>query len=274
LSDAGDEVTAPHADEVDILDAAALARAVADARPDAVYHLAGFAHVGQSWDRPGEVFRVNAEGTLNVLEAARLCPSGMPRVLLVSSSEVYGRVPPEAVREEAPMRPVTPYAASKAAAEVLAVQAWLGRGVPVVIARPFNHTGPGQSADFAVPAFAHRIAEAADGGVLRVGNLSARRDIIDVRDVVRAYRLLLERGSAGTAYNVCGARRVAMDEVVQRLLALSGKDLRIEVDPELVRPADVPVVQGDYGRLLDVTGWHPDIPLDQTLADVLAAASR
>jgi GDP-4-dehydro-6-deoxy-D-mannose reductase len=275
LSDAGDEVTAPHADDVDILDAAALARAVADARPDAVYHLAGFAHVGQSWDRPAEVFRVNAEGTLNVLEAARLCPSGMPRVLVVSSAEVYGRVAPEAVplAESSPIRPVTPYAASKAAAEVVALQAWLGREVPAVIARPFNHTGPGQLADFAVPAFARRIAEAADGGVLRVGNLSARRDITDVRDVVRAYRLLVERGRPGQAYNVCSAGDVAMDEVVQRLLALSGKALHIEVDPELVRPADVPVLRGDFSRLADETGWQPEIALDQTLADVLAAAT-
>jgi GDP-4-dehydro-6-deoxy-D-mannose reductase len=271
LQTAGDEVTAPHADEMDVTDAAAVAKAVAAARPDAVYHLAGFAHVGQSWDRPDEVFRVNAEGTLHVLEAARSLAT-VPRVLVVSSAEVYGRVGPGDVplSEDAPVRPVSPYAASKAAAELLAVQAFLGRGVPAVVARPFNHTGPGQSPAFVVPAFARRIAEASAGGVLRVGNLTPRRDITDVRDVVRAYRLLVERGEPGGVYNVCSGTDVAIAELVQRLLAMSGKDLRVEEDPDLMRPVDVPVLRGDPARIQAATGWRPEIPLDQTLADVLA----
>jgi len=271
-------VVAPHADELDVLEGPALAKAVDAARPDALYHLAGFAHVGQSWERPAEVFRVNAEGTLNVLEAARQCGgagrSQPPRVVVISSSEVYGRVSADdlPLSEDAPVRPVSPYAASKAAAEVLAVQAWLGRGVPCVVARPFNHTGPGQSPDFVVPAFAARIAAAPDGGVLAVGNLSPRRDLTDVRDVVRAYRLLAERGEPGRAYNICSGVDVAIEDVVARLLALSGKSLRIEVDPALLRPADVPALRGDPARLTADTGWRPEIPLDQTLADVLAAA--
>ena len=274
LAAAGDEVVAPHADEVDVLDGPALAKALDAARPDAVYHLAGFAHVGESWDRPGDVFRVNAEGTLNVLEAARLCSGLVPRVLVVSSAEVYGRVAVSdlPLTEDAPVRPVSPYAASKAAAEVLAVQAWLGRGVPAVVARPFNHTGPGQSPDFVVPAFARRIRAGGEGGVLRVGNLSPRRDITDVRDVVRAYRLLVERGEPGGVYNVCSGVDVAIEELVRRMLALAGADLRVEPDPALLRPADVPALRGDRTRLTAATGWEPEIPLDQTLADVLAAA--
>jgi GDP-4-dehydro-6-deoxy-D-mannose reductase len=276
LADAGDSVAAPDADEVDILDLDRLAKALDAARPDAVYHLAGFAHVGQSWDRPDEVFRVNAEGTLNVLEAARLATMPTPpRVLVVSSAEVYGRVGPDALplTEDAPIRPVSPYAASKAAAEALAVQAFLGRGVPTVIARPFNHTGPGQAPHFVVPAFAARIrAAAAAGDVLRVGNLTPRRDLTDVRDVVRAYRLLVERGEPGAAYNVCSGGDVAIEDLVRRLLAIAGRDLRLEVDPALLRPADVPVLRGDPGLLMAATGWRPEVPLDQTLADVLAAA--
>jgi len=240
-----------------------------------VYHLAGFAHVGQSWDRPAEVFRVNAEGTLNVLEAARPTQA---RVLVVSSAEVYGNVTPDdlPLAEDSPVRPVSPYAASKAAAETLAVQAWLGRGTHAVVARPFNHTGPGQSPEFVVPAFARRIAEASAGGVLKVGNLAPRRDLTDVRDVVRAYRLLVEHGEPGTAYNVCSGADVAIEELVNLMVdvaGLTGK-VRLEVDPDLLRPADVPVLRGDPSRIQQATGWAPEIPLDQTLKDVLNATWR
>jgi GDP-4-dehydro-6-deoxy-D-mannose reductase len=276
LAAAGDDVVAPHATEVDVLDGAALASAVESAQPDAVYHLAGFAHVGRSWEHPDEVFSVNALGTLQVLEAVRRA-GGDARVLVVSSAEVYGRVTPSSlpITEDAPVRPVSPYAASKAAVEVLALQAFLGRGVPVVVARPFNHTGPGQPADFVVPAFAARIREAVRTGadVLRVGNLTPRRDLTDVRDVVRAYRLLVERGEPGGVYNVCSGQDVAIEDLVRRMCALAGvPDLRLEVDPELLRPADVPVLRGDPARLVAATGWRPELPLDQTLRDVLAAA--
>lgn len=275
LAEAGDEVTAPHANEVDITDPPAVAAALEQAAPEAVYHLAGFAHVGQSWDRPAEVFRVNAEGTLNVLEAARGTGA---RVLVVSSSEVYGKVTPAdlPVTEACPVRPVSPYGVSKAAAELLAQQAWLGRGTHAIVARPFNHTGAGQSPDFVVPAFARRIAALADGGVLRVGDLAPRRDITDVRDIVRAYRLLVEHGEPGTAYNVCSGSDLAIEELVARMVDIAGLSGRvsIEVDPELLRPAEVPVLRGDPTRLHEATGWTPEIPLDQTLKDVLNATWR
>ena len=276
LSDAGDEVVAPHASELDVLDGDGLAKAVEAARPDVVYHLAGFAHVGQSWERPDETFNVNALGTLHVLEAARMA-SAVPRVVVVSSAEVYGKVVPGdlPLTEASPVRPVSPYAASKAAAEVLAVQSFLGRGVPVVVARPFNHAGPGQSPDFVVAAFARRIVSARESGAssLSVGNLSTRRDVTDVRDVVRAYRLLAERGEAGEAYNVCSGADAVIEDLVRRMCALAGvPDLALEVDPSLLRPADVPVLRGDPSKLAAATGWRPEIPLDQTLADTLAGS--
>ena len=274
LEAVGDKVVAAEAG-VDVTDASAVARSMADAAPDAVYHLAGLAHVQRSWSEPAEYLRVNTGGTLNVLEAARLC-AAPPTVIVISSAEVYGEVRPEQlpVTEDEPMRPVSPYAASKAAAELVAVHASLGRGLAAVRARPFNHAGPGQADTFAIPAFARRIVEAQRDGaeVLAVGNLSARRDLVDVRDVVRAYRLLAEHGESGEAYNVCTGRSVEVAEVLRRLLELAGADLRVGVDPDLLRPVDVPELRGDPTRLNHATGWEPQIPLDDTLRAVLDEA--
>lgn len=271
LEEEGDEVVAPRSG-FDVTDPAVVREAMVAARPDAVYHVAGLAHVGLSWEEPEEFFRVNAEGTLHVLQATRRCAPA-PTVLLVSSAEVYGNVVPAQLplQEDGPLRPVSPYAASKAAAELLGLQAHLGHGVRVIRARPFNHAGPGQAASFVVPAFAARIvaAQAGGTGVLRVGNLAPRRDITDVRDVVRAYRLLVERGEPGEVYNVCSGRDVAIEQLVRRMLVLAGADLKLEPDPELMRPADVPVLRGDPLRLRTVTGWRPQVPLDDTLLAVI-----
>src|SRR5262249_5064925 len=189
----GDEGT-PLDTEVDVTDAAAILEAVAAAAPDAICHLAAQASVAKSWAEQGSTYKINSIGALNVLSAAMSCRR-RPRVLLISSSEVYGRVAPDdlPLREDHPFAPVSPYAASKAAAELIGLQTWLGAGLEVVRARPFNHTGPGQRPDFVVPALAQQVAALARGGgaELRAGNLSPRRDITDVRDVVRAYRALL-----------------------------------------------------------------------------------
>jgi GDP-4-dehydro-6-deoxy-D-mannose reductase len=159
------------------------------------------------------------------------------------------------------------------AAEAVALQAWRGYGQPVIVVRPFNHIGPGQSPNFAVPALAKRIVEArrAGAGTLRVGTLTTRRDFTDVRDVVVAYRLLLLHGRAGTIYNVCSGRDVAISEVADELLALARAELELVTDPDLVRPVDVPVLRGDAGLLHATTGWSPTIPLATTLADVLTS---
>jgi GDP-4-dehydro-6-deoxy-D-mannose reductase len=271
LVESGDEVVAiDH--EVDITDGPALRAAVVAAAPDVVYHLAALTSVGRSWTDPSEVFRVNAIGTLYLLEAARAC-AHPPRVLVTSSAEVYGAVPTELlpVTEDAPLAPVTPYAASKVAAEYLGVQAHLAHGLPVLRMRPFNHVGPGQSASFVVSALAERIVEARRTGAesIVVGNLTARRDLTDVRDVVRAYRLLAERGVAGEVYNVCSGRDIAIADVALEMQRLAGVDLRFDLDPALSRPVDVPVVRGDFTKLREATGWEPHMSLERTLLDVL-----
>jgi GDP-4-dehydro-6-deoxy-D-mannose reductase len=275
LEDYGDEVLLA-GDELDVTDGDAISADIVAAAPEVVYHLAALADVARSWDDPVRTFEVNAVGTLRVLEAARQCTLP-PVVIVVSSAEVYGRtVGTEPLREQSELRPVSPYAASKVAAEYLAMQAWLGRGVRAVRVRPFNHVGAGQSADFVVSALAKRVARAelAGGGVVSVGNLGAARDFSDVRDVVRAYRLLAlaalsDDTVAGEPYNVATGRATTVQEVAQRLCALVDTPVELVVDPALFRPVDVPVLLGDASRLRSVTGWTPQVPLDDTLADLL-----
>lgn len=272
LDECGDEVVVT-GEEVDVTDAAAVCASLAEIRPEVVFHLAGWAHVGSSWDDPAGAFQVNAAGTVHVLDAARRLESP-PRVLVVSSAEVYGTVRPDQLplREDMPVSPVSPYAASKVAAEVAARQAWLGYELPVVVARPFNHIGPRQAPTFVVSALARRIVEAerTHARVLEMGNPSPRRDLTDVRDVVRAYRLLVERGSPGTTYNVCSGADVLIGDLAQRLIDLSGATLELRTGTVEFRPSDVPVLRGDASRLQAATGWRPEIGLDDTLRDVLA----
>ncbi|CAN5911653.1 GDP-mannose 4,6-dehydratase [soil metagenome] len=273
LDAAGDEVVGIDraSDGLDITDAAAVAEMVTAIGPTVIYHLAGWADVGASWRAPAEAFRVNAEGTLNVLGAA--AKAGVERVLAVSSADVYGVVKPDELplTEDSPLRPASPYAASKVAADFLGLQAWLGRGLPVLRVRAFNHLGPGQTDRFVAPALASRIARAErDGGeVLRVGDLSARRDFTDVRDVVRAYRLLVHHGEPGEVYNVCSGVDLAVSEVADQLLARATTPLRLETDPDLLRPVELPVLLGSHDRLTAATGWEPEIPMAQTLTDLL-----
>ena len=260
--------------EVEITDPGALLAAVSDAAPDAIYHLAARTHVGQSWDEPLRVLEVNVLGTGALLAAARECGSD-PTILVTSSAEVYGAVTDPSLlplTEESPTAPLTPYAASKLAAEALCTQAWLGHGQRVIMVRPFNHIGPGQAPNFAVSALSKRIVDAERSGAteIPVGNLSARRDFTDVRDVVRAYRLLIESGAPGTVYNVCSGRDVSIQEIADHLLAAAGSSVRLVPDQALMRPVEVPVLRGDPARLHGATGWSPELVLDQTLADVLA----
>jgi GDP-4-dehydro-6-deoxy-D-mannose reductase len=260
--------------EVEITDPAALLAAVKGASPDAIYHLAALTHVGQSWDEPLRVLQVNVLGTGALLAAARECGSD-PTVLVTSSAEVYGAVTDPRqlpLTEQSPTAPLSPYAASKLASEALCGQAWLGHGQRVVVVRPFNHIGPGQSPNFAVSALSKRIVDAERSGAteIPVGNLTARRDFTDVRDVVRSYRLLIESGAPGGVYNVCSGRDVAIQEIADRLLAQAGSSVRLVPDPSLMRPVEVPVLRGDPTRLMEATGWAPEITLDQTLSDVLA----
>ncbi|MFN8035215.1 MAG: GDP-mannose 4,6-dehydratase [Acidimicrobiia bacterium] len=258
----------------DVTDADAVRDTLSAIRPDALYHLAALSHVGESWEAPNLTIRVNVEGTLNVLRAC--ADAGVTRVVVVGSAEQYGRVRPEDVPlpEDAPMRPVTPYGASKVAADVLALQAFLADGLPTIRARPFNHTGPGQTDRFLVPALARRIASAEHAGASEVvvGSLDPVRDVTDVRDVVRAYRLLALHGTPGEAYNVCRGTGVAVAEIAALLVERARRPLEVRVDPALVRPVEVPRLIGDGTRLRDDTGWAPEIPLARTLDDVLDEA--
>jgi GDP-4-dehydro-6-deoxy-D-mannose reductase len=275
LRASGDEVTGVDRDDCDVVDAVRVREVLADVRPDAVYHLAAAAHVADSFDAPARVLRVNAEGTLNVLTAAAAC-SDRPRVLVVGSAEEYGAVRPQDVpiREDAPLRPSSPYGASKVAASVLGLQAWLGGGLEVLRTRSFNHTGPGQEPRYVVTALAHRVAHAERdrGDRVSVGALEPVRDITDVRDVVRAYRLVVEHGEPGEVYNVCRGEGWSVREVAERMLARSTRALRLEVDPALVRPVDIPVLVGDNAKIVAATGWQPEVDLDTTIADLLADA--
>jgi GDP-4-dehydro-6-deoxy-D-mannose reductase len=275
LEQAGDEaVGLDRADGLDVTDRAGVARIFAGLRPEVVYHLAALSHVGESWDAPKQVIETNVVGTLNVLDAARA--AGARRVLVIGSAEEYGLLQgaPHPLTEDEPLRPRTPYGASKVGAGFLALQAYLGTGLETIRVRAFNHTGPGQPPRFVVSALAYRIAqtEREGGDTIAVGNLDPVREVNDVRDVVRAYRLLVEHGVAGDVYNVCSGVGVAVREVATRLLEKATRSLELRVDPAFARPADVPFLVGDPSKLIAATGWQPKHTLDDTLTDMLAAA--
>lgn len=274
LRAAGDEVLAPGADDgtptTDICSFDDISAALHAARPEVVYHLAAQSDVRHSWDDPGGTFAINAQGTLNVVRAA--IAAGVRRVLIVGSSDCYGAVSPQdlPLSEDSPLNPLTPYAASKIAAEVVARQWALAGSIETVATRSFSHTGPGQRAAFVVPVFAQRIRQAvADGSdKIAVGNLDPIRDFTDARDVIAAYRLLMEHGASGEAYNVCSGTGRSIREIAEGLIALSGHDIELVVDDDLVRPVEVPQLVGSPAKLAAATGWAPAIPFQQTLLDV------
>lgn len=270
LAELGERAVAANAD---VTNTAEVARELAAVEPDAVVHLAAFSSVARSWESPVEVWRVNTLGTVALLEAVRT-ERPAARVLVVSTGEVYGRTEVLPTPEDEPPRPLSPYAASKAAAELACEQAARANGLDVVVARAFPHVGPGQDERFAVASWAAQIArlEARGGGTLAVGDVSVERDLTDVRDVVRAYRFLLEPSVAAGTYNVASGRAVRLAEVVEILVGLAECPVTVEVDEKRLRPADIPVLCGDAGRLAQATGWSPTIPLGQTLADTLSAA--
>jgi GDP-4-dehydro-6-deoxy-D-mannose reductase len=252
----------------DVRDAAGCLEQVRASRPDAILHLAAISSVADAWRDPGAVTEVNVGGTRNLLAAASAAAPGA-RFVLVSSAEVYGAVPEhqQPIGEDTPPRPRSPYAESKLAAEAVALAAELD----TVVARPFPHIGPGQDERFAIASFASQIAAIERGAppLLRVGNLEARRDLSDVRDVVGAYLALL--GATGTAkiYNVGSGRAWRIGEVLTSLLTLAEREIEVVPDPERLRPADTPLLLGDASRIERDLGWHTERPLEQTLLDIL-----
>jgi len=258
---------------LDLRDADASSQAVRTIRPDQVYHLAALSQVRISWERRLEVFDTNLRGTFNLFEAVRL-HSPKARVLFVSSSDVYGFLEPRRRRFRETDRGtiVSPYAFTKAAGELLAEFFANREKMPVVVARPFPHTGPGQAADFALSDWARQIAliEKHRGeDVIHAGNLDLRRDYGDVRDVVRAYVLLQRKGRPGEIYNVCTGRAPSLRNILRTLIGFSRRRIVVAVDPARIRKVDIPCLMGDNRKIREEMGWEPRIPLERTLRDLL-----
>jgi GDP-4-dehydro-6-deoxy-D-mannose reductase len=259
--------------EAELEERSAVDAALEKCRPDRIVHLAAQSNPRLSWSDPEGTFRTNVLGLLHMLETIR-SRAMKPRILVIGSAEEYGRIDPRElpIGEEAPLRPLNPYAASKVAQGFLARQYALSSDIWTVCTRTFHHTGPGRSRDFAEGSFARQIAEIEAGRsspVLRVGDLDSVRDFTDVRDVVRAYWALLDRGRSGEVYNVCCGLGTRLRDLVDRMLALTSAKIEVRADPARMRSADVPVQVGDPKKLRDATSWAPDIPLERTLADLL-----
>jgi GDP-4-dehydro-6-deoxy-D-mannose reductase len=261
--------------ECDVRDGSAVHRLVERARADVVIHLAAQSFVAVSWKEPAATLMTNTLGQVNLLEAIR-AQRPPPRLLVIGSADEYGLVSEEdlPITEEAPLRPLSPYAVSKVTQDLLGYQYFKSYGLPIVRARAFNHEGPRRGDVFMTSSFARQIAEMEAGvrePVLRVGNLTTRRDYTDVRDVVRGYWLLLERGEDGQVYNLCSGRAWSTQAVADFLIA-EARVARIEVREERdrVRPADVPIIVGDGTKIRRAVGWGPEIPFEQTLRDTLA----
>jgi GDP-4-dehydro-6-deoxy-D-mannose reductase len=262
----------------DVGDGAAFEAVLRDVQPECIYHLAGFPHTGRSFKEPDAAWGGNLGATRSLYEAV-VRWGGRPRILFVGSGLVYGEAdaPGQMFDEGCLLRPTSPYAASKAAADLVSYQFARAPGLDIVRARPFNHVGPAQSPDFAVASFCQQMAAIIRGRVppvLETGNLVPRRDLTDVRDVVRAYLLLVERGRIGEAYNVGSGQAFAMQEVVDRLVALSGVTVEVWLRQDLVRAADTTDFRADAGKLRGETGWEPALTLQRTLHDTLQCWNR
>ncbi len=240
--------------------------------PDIVFHLAAQSSAALSFKKPELTFEVNVLGTVCLLQEICRMPR-KPRLVLISSCEVYGSNPDDRpLAEDRGYNPHSPYAASKAAQEMVGVSYLHSYDLDLVIARPFPHVGPGQSENFALPSFAKQIAEIESSRQepkVRVGNLEARRDFTDVRDVVRAYRLLAERGRQGQAYNICSGRAVSMREALDFLLSQAKVPIEIEPDPNRLRPSDTPLLLGDNRKIREETGWRPQYDIGESLSNLL-----
>jgi GDP-4-dehydro-6-deoxy-D-mannose reductase len=261
--------------EGDVREPNELLAAVRESEPSAVVHLAALSSVGDSWANSGETWEVNLIGTVNLLDALREA-APRARLLLVSTGEVYGRADELPTTENAKLAPLSPYAASKAAAEIACGQAGRAAGLDLVVARAFQHEGPGRDERFAVGSWARQIAELelAGGGELRVGALGAERDVSDVRDVCRAYRMLLDPAVPAGTYNVSSGRTVQLAAIVGILVGLAQAPISVVQDPARMRPGDLEVVWGDSTRLREATGWSPEIELEQTLNETLDYARQ
>lgn len=261
---------------VDLTDEDAVKQLLEQTLPDHIYHLAAQTFVPESFENPWGTLSNNIHSELNILHSM----AGLDldaRILIIGSSEEYGLVLPDEnpIDEDQPLRPANPYSVSKVTQDMLGLQYFLSHDVACIRVRPFNQIGPGQSKLFVAPAFAHQIAAVEKGlsdPVVYVGNLEARRDFTDVRDMVRAYQLLMELGEPGDVYNIGSGEAQSIQELLDILLHLSDAPIRVETDPSRVRPSDVPVVICDSRKIRQAIGWKPQYTFEHTLADVLADA--
>jgi len=260
-------------DECDIKDFDQLSKLVKNILPDQIYHLAAFSSVGKSFEKPLKTLEVNLQGTLNLMEILRNSKKKI-KLLLVGSADVYGKVEKKdlPIKETLPLNPVSPYGASKACADVLAYQYFKSYGVPVIRARSFNHTGPRQAKGFVIPDFASQIAQIEKGCAkpfIKVGNLEAERDISDVRDIINAYYLLMKKGKLGEVYNICSGKAYKIKYLLDYLLNLSEKEIKVVTSQNRKRPTDIPILLGDNSKIKKEIEWEPKVPIIKTLKDTL-----
>lgn len=258
---------------IDLKNYAVISDLIAEVQPDQIYHLAAQASPRRSFVIPWETLENNIKSQLNIIQSC-IALKLQPRILVISSAEIYGPVRPEQqpINEDAPLRPTNPYGVSKVTQDMLGLQYYLSHKLPILRVRPFNHFGPGQSEGFVATDFAAQVARIEAGlqeNIIEVGNLAAERDFTDVRDVVEAYTQLVEKGTPGDVYNVASGKPYSIQYLLDVLLQYSTVDIQVKVSEARMLPIDVPIVRGDATRLRQLTGWQPNIPFETTLLDVL-----
>lgn len=259
--------------DLDILDKEAIVTLLLEIRPDYIFHLAAQSSVGLSWKNPGLTVDVNIKGSINVMDAVRELYY-KPRVLLVGSGEEYGHIKPgeTPIKEDNLLRPGNIYAATKACQNMIGSIYAQAYDMQLMMVRSFNHIGPGQAPMFVVSDFCKQVAEIEKGlrePVMHVGNLAAKRDFTDVRDVVKAYVKLVQQGAPGETYNMGSGHAVEIRKVLDMIISMSEKEIRVETDPNKIRPVDVPIIEADITKLNELTGWKPQIALEQTIRETL-----
>ncbi len=259
--------------ELDIRNYDDIIRILEEVKPDYIFHLAGQSSAGFSFKKPHLTYEINTLGTLNLLEAIRSLQLSS-RVLFISTADIYGIIPSDIlpVMESYQPQPINPYGVSKYTAELIAKNYSQVFDIPIIITRPFNHIGIRQRVGFVISDFSYQIARIIKGlqkPIIKIGNLNVKRDFTDVRDVVKAYSLLIEKGVSGEVYQICSGKSYSLEEILQTLIKLAKIDIKLEVDEKLLRPVDLPVLWGSYEKLNQLTNWQPNINIEETLNDIL-----
>lgn len=255
----------------DLLDDKKLLNVVRDYKPDTILHFASLSNVAESWKNPVNVYSNNTTIFLNILESVRILDLDC-KILSIGSSEVYGIIDNKdklPLTEESPLNPISPYGVSRASQEMLSNVYAEGYGLDIFLTRSFNHVGPNQSESFFIPTIASQLSKIKEQGVIRTGDLSVIRDYVDVRDVVRAYWMILKDGQSGTVYNICSGKGRKLQEIVETMIDISGNQIEILTEPSRIRPVDSPIIVGSYKKIYAELGWEPRIDFQTSLEDVI-----